>query len=150
MKNVISFGFSFLKYFQTYLQTLWDRFYFRMHGRYFATHITLKARQLGLQWTLKILEQGGFVELPSMFSGNDARIFGCICGAVPNKDISMFLSMLRSPSVCDTVMLLSFLENVSKSGALISSRFPKMSGHEWDKPLSVFVKLIYHSRFCCF
>ena len=39
-----------------------------------------------------------------VFSGNGAQIFGCICGAMPNKDVSIFLLMLRSSSVYDTFM----------------------------------------------
>ena len=73
-----------------------------MQGRYFATHITL--REDNWASILEILEQSGLVELLSVFSGNSVQIFGCICGAVPIKDISMFLSMLRSSSVCDAVM----------------------------------------------
>ena len=102
MKNFVSFGFSFLNQLRSYLQTLRDRFYFRMQGRYSATHITLTGRQ----WAsiLENLEQSGLVELLSVFSGNGMQIFDSICGAVPNKDVSMFLSMLRSSSVCDAVM----------------------------------------------
>ena len=48
---------------------------------------------------LEILEQSGFVELLSLCSTNDVQIFGCICGAMPNKDVSIFLSMLRSSLV---------------------------------------------------
>ena len=57
-------------------------------------------------WTtiLKSLELGGLAELLSVFSGNCASIFGCICGAVSNKDVSIFSSMLRLSSVCDAVM----------------------------------------------
>ena len=63
------------------------------------------------------------------------QIFGCICGAVSNKDVSMFLSMLIVSSVCDVVMPLWFLENVSTSGVLKFSRFSEISGHDWDKLL---------------
>ena len=57
-------------------------------------------------WTsiLKSLELGGLAELLSVFSGNCVPIFGCICGAVSNKDVSIFSSMLRLSSVCDAVM----------------------------------------------
>ena len=61
VKNFISFGFSFPKHFQSYLQTLRDRFYFRIQGRCFATHKTLKGRQFGLNFT------SGLVKLLCLF-----------------------------------------------------------------------------------
>ena len=61
VENFISFGFSFPKHFQSYLQTLRDRFYFRIQGRCFATHKTLKGRQFGLNFT------SGLVKLLCLF-----------------------------------------------------------------------------------
>ena len=87
-----------------------------MQGRYFATHVTLKVRQLGLS----------FKEFGATWS-----CWVIIFGAVSNKDVSMFLSMLRLSSVCDTVIPLWFSENDSTSGVLIYTRFPKVSGGDW-------------------
>ena len=84
---------------------------------------------------LKTLEQGGLVELLSVFSGSCVQIFVCICGAVSNKDVSRFLSMLRLSSVCEAVLPLRFLENVPASGVLIFNRFPEISENDWDKLL---------------
>ena len=44
---------------------------------------------------LEMLDQSDYFELLVKF-------FGCICEAVPNNDVLMFLSMLRSSLVCDT------------------------------------------------
>ena len=102
---------------------------------------------------LKCLEQGGLVELLSGFSSNGVQIFGCICGAVPNKDVSVFLSMLKLSSVCDGIMPFLFSENVSKSGVLIFCRFQIFFGYDMigiSFNLIFFADLINHSRCCPF
>ena len=74
------------------------------------------------------MEKSSLVEKISVFSGNGVHCLGVL---IPNKDVSMFLSMLRSPSVCDAVMPFWFPENLLISVVLIFGRFPEISGHYW-------------------
>ena len=75
-----------------------------------------------------MLDQSDYFELLVKF-------FGCICEAVPNNDVLMFLSMLRSSLVCDTFIPLWFSENVSTNVLLIFNRLPEIVRQDWDKLL---------------
>ena len=96
-----SFGFSFLKCFYSFL-------YFRVEGRYFATHILLRAANSAS--ALEILQQDSFVELLSVNFSNGVEDFGWIFGGMPSKDVSMFVEMLTASFICDILMPFWFLE----------------------------------------
>ena len=75
-----------------------------MQGRYFPNHV----RADDGASILEILEKIGFAELLFSLSGNNVQIFCFICGAVSNKDVSMFLPLLKSSLVVRHLCLFDF------------------------------------------